>query len=232
MSRKGKELIFIFLFLITIGITGCNQKKRVIYSELIFPVDIEVELEMIVEDPIMPSAVSDIDFYNGKLVLMYEFDNHFMHFFDVETGAELGSGLRKGNGPGEVISPPNFKLSRESGSITVFDAMTKRFLSGHIDSLFTGVVLSSVKEDFGMAKYVFPLQQGYFIFEPPGVNDPECRYFIKKHDGEVVKYEGYPHDDFRLVHYIFSNHCTGFSKDDTNMVSASICGLILEIFDL
>ena len=230
------ELILkIFLFiLITAGSVGCNQSKReIVYSEPVFPIDTKVEFEMILEDPVMPHVLLDIDFYNGKLVLMYLMDNRFIHLFDAETGEELGNALNRGQGPGEILEAANFWLDRETGTLSVFDYMSKKLFSGNIDSLYRGVNLSSLNDDFGMAIAVFPLPRGYLIFEPPIINDPKKRYCMKKWDGEVVRYEGYPHDDFKLVQKIFiSTHEMGFSKDGTKMVAAASPGLIMEIFDL
>ena len=214
---------------------GCIQKgKNIVYSDPVFPVDKVVELEMILEDPVMPELIMDMGFYKGRLVLMYGLNNQFIHFFDVETGEELGSALPKGRGPGEVISPNSLRLDRKTGALTVFDRMTRQLFSGQIDSLSKGINLSSVNsENFSRASYVFTLPQGYFIFQSPGVDIPERRYSMIKWDGKEVKYDGYhPHEDFRLVHSIFSNHNIGFSNDGKKMVAAAVPGMILEIFDL
>ena len=224
--------IFLYL-LIAICIPCCNQNKgRVVYSDPVFPVDIEVEFEMIIEDPVIPDLIRDMDFYKGKLALLYELNNRFIHFFDAETGEESGSFLNKGNGPGEVIYPGCFRLDQKTGTFTVFDIMTRQFFSGQIDSLYKGIELTSIKEDFSTATYVFPLPQGYFIFQSPLISAPERRYLLRNWNGEEVDYEGYPYDDFRLAHKLFVTHVLGFSKDGKKMVAAASPGTILEIFDI
>ena len=226
-------LVLLSCFLILVATTGCNQKEeKVIHSDLVFPVDKEVELEMIIDDPIMPAVVSDIDLYNGKLVLSYRMNDRHIHFFDAESGEELGSSINIGQGPGEMIYLNKFSLDRKTGTFTAYDWIAYQLFSGNIDSLFNGASPSPVNEDFGSAYSVFPLPQGYFYYQPPYNADKERRYFLKKRDGEVVKYEGYPYDDFQLLVNIASSYKVGFFKDGTKMVAATCPGLIMEFFDL
>ena len=216
-----------------INVSGCVQTREISgYSKPVFRVDKEVELEMIIEDPIMPGYIMDMEFYKGKLALMYDYNDRFIHFYDAESGKELGSTLPKGRGPEEVISPNSLKLDKKTGALTVFDRVNRQLFSGQIDSLYNGIALSSVKEDFNTASYVFPLPQGYFIFQSPLISSPERRYLMRKWDGEEITYEGYPHDDFRLIHRLFVTHAIGFSKDGTKMVAAAFPGMIFEIFDI
>lgn len=231
MNRKFVKILFFFLIIvITIG---CTQKKKgVVDWELIFSVDKEVELEMILEDPVMPNVIGDIDYYKGKLVLMYEMNDCHVHFFNAETGEELCSALHVGRGPGELIVARRFSLDGKTGTFSVYDFMSQRFLSGNIDSLYNGVLLSPVNEDFGQSLSVFPLPQGYFFFQPPLIKDQERRYFIKRSNGEIVKYEGYPYDDLNLLFRVAATYQMGVSRDGTRMVAAASPGLIMEFFDL
>ena len=228
------SLFFFCLLVISVVITGCSRKeKEIVYKEPVFRVDKKVELEMILEDPIMPEMIYDIEFHKGKLVLMYDLNERFLHFFDAKTGEALGNALHKGRGPGEVIYPAPFLLDRETGALSIFDRVPQQFFSGNIDSLYNGSGLSLVDEEFGSSKpIVISLPQGYFFQEVPIVSEPERRYSLKKHNGEVVKYEGYPIDNFILLHSIYPNNKLGFSKDGTKMVAAANPGLIMEFFDL
>ena len=224
----------IFLFsLLSAAFIGCNPGiERRDYSDPAFRVDITVELDMIAVDPIMPNFIIDMEYYQGKLVMMYWLDNEFIHLFDAETGEKLGSALPEGRGTGEMIFPSCIRLNRLDGTFTTFDKSTRQLYSGQIDSLFKGVPISRINEDFSTASRVYYLSQGYFKFLPPIHSAPERRYVMVKWDGEEVKYEGYPHDDFRLMHASFAPHNIGFSKDETKMVAAGTYGMILEIFNI
>jgi len=220
-------------FLILIATISCNQKEeKVVYSDPVFPVDKEVELEMILVDPLMPNVISDIDYYNGKLILTYRLNDRHIHFFDAESGEELGSSINIGQGPGEMIYLNKFSLDRKTGTFTAYDWMAYQLYSGNIDSLFNGASPSPVNEDFGSAYSVFPLPQGYFYYQPPYNADKERRFFLKTHNGEIATYEGYPYDDFKLLINICVSYRNGFFKDGTKMVAASYPGLMLEFFDL
>ena len=230
---KRNYLKTLFFFLITVAMTGCNQsEKRIVYLDLVFPIDKTVDLEMILEDPIIPAVVTDIDLYNSKLVLAYRLNDRHIHFFNAESGEELGSSINIGQGPNEIIHLNRLSLDRKTGTFTIFDVMTKQLYSENIDSLFNGALISQVNEDFGRAFSIFPLPQGYFCFDPPYNADKERRYFLKKHDGEIVKYEGYPYDDFLLLVNISARYRMGFFKDGTKMVAATSPGLIFEFFNL
>ena len=231
---KSKLILKIFLFILIItGSICCNQNKSgIVYSEPVFPIDKKVKLEMVLVDPIMPNVLLDIEFFKGKLVLMYQMDNRFVHLYDAETGEKLSSALRYGQGPGEIIGAINFWLNRDTETLSVFDIISRKFFSGNIDSLFNGINLSLLNDDFGKAIQVFPLQQGHLTFEIPNVENQKKRYFMKKQDGEVLEYEGYPYTDFDLIRKISLSYKMGFSKDETKMVAATSPGLILEIFDI
>ena len=230
-DMKRKFLKICFIFIIIAATVGCKQKDE--WELLVFPVEKEVELEMIIEDPVWPNVMRGIDFYNGKLVMMYDKNDRHIHFVDAYTGEELGSMLHKGRGPGEIIIARKFFIDRETGTFSVYDFMSKKLLSGNIDSLYNGLSLYQVDENFGQGTYaVFPLQQGYFFCQSTYNAEPERRYSMKKNNGELVKYEGYPLDDFNLVHNIFSPHHMVFSRDRTKMVASPTYGMILEFFDL
>ena len=114
----------IYLFLIQIAIvTGfffSCQSKNVVYDEPSFPKEKSVTAHLLTDTALISypygMCVDDRNIYILSLM-----EDQWVQAYDKQTGAFVGSGVKRGQGPGEVVVGISFSFDQEDHLENIHD---------------------------------------------------------------------------------------------------------------
>ena len=110
--RSTLLLIKVTTIIMVVSFLSCQNKKEV-YNVPNFPTEKRLTSHIITDSALIAYSygmcVDDQSIYILSLV-----DNNWIQVYDKQTGALAGSGVKQGQGPGEVVMGISFYFDRES----------------------------------------------------------------------------------------------------------------------
>lgn len=229
----------IYLFLIQIAIvTGfffSCQSKNVVYDEPSFPKEKSVTAHLLTDTALISypygMCVDDRNIYILSLM-----EDQWVQAYDKQTGAFVGSGVKRGQGPGEVVVGISFSFDQEEGLFHVFDQSQMKLLSYRFDQdkqTFVFVKDKSFSGDKKVVRKAWPLRDGAYLIDGQlGQDTTGLRRFQIYFGADVsAGYNCFPVSDADK-YPAFTMASVSLSPDKQKLAVGTLFGGILEQFRL
>ena len=147
-------------FLCIIVLFSCTRQERVTFESPIFLHQEDLYIEILNDDFIF-GGMSFIDVHGPWLIICDFAMDPMIHVFNKFDGTHIASGGRRGQGPGEFITPFSFSIDRYAGQLYVFDHGKNAVIRVNIDSL----VLQNrmVFEEIRFESVAWPVNEVYHL---------------------------------------------------------------------
>lgn len=111
-------IIGIIAFAAAVGFISCKQE--IVYEPPVFPKQQQVEVQVLNEQYLFRYANQPL-LYDSLLIVGDLNDEAYICAFNRYSGNRVGSFGRKGNGPGELVTPVEYSVDKEKGFLYVND---------------------------------------------------------------------------------------------------------------
>lgn len=231
-----KSVFILFLAIVLFSGCGGNDSHRELYTLPQFPSTEIVEFEIVTDSLILPSLVYDIMYHDGKLLLLYAYENKWLHIYNIDEGKVERSLISRGRGPQDMLYANAFTLDGERNTLNLYDLQQRKLLSVDFDSVFDTSSPPMEVKSFGRGYMkVIPFGGKYLTYDTHSFKskEPKTRFAILDQAGdEVARYTDYPIADSVLAYIVSNVYKVEISPDQSKMAAASHSGGILECFDL
>lgn len=154
---KASAILISLYFLI-----GCSSPDGKYSAPKFRHVNKDVSFEYVTED-LQFSSISNFGVYDNQITIVAydQVNENFVHIYDASSGKHLRSGVRYGDGPGEIVHAGK-SLIDSDGVIHIHDFMRKSYLvfdtTDDIDILDENYLSSTT-----WTTHMFPLSDGNFV---------------------------------------------------------------------
>lgn len=227
-------LIKVITIIMVISFLSCQNKKEV-YDVPDFPIEKKLTSHIITDSAIIAYSygmeVDDQNIYILSLV-----DNNWIHVYNKQTGTLVGSGVKQGQGPGEVAMGISFYYDKGNHLFNVFDQSQMRMNTYRFDKekqSFLFVDGKSFSDYKGVVRRAWPLEKEEFLIDGQlGKDTVGLKRFQIFSKGNIsAEYNRFPVSETEM-NPVFITASASLSPDKQKMAVGTLFGGILELFQL
>lgn len=243
---KMKKLFSYLLLLAFLSAAGCAKKNAsAYYSNGVKPDSVyTVEVHTLNDSSIWCFPLQ-MECTDSLLVILDYMDDCYFHVYTL-SGNPKGKFVRKGQGPGELLSANQFHLSPGKDTLYVYDGVSRKLVAYNLDTnLERDRSFTEYKIDYSILP---PSETPFIIYDllPLGgnqfllkANQPKLRYgCINLATKQITSvYKDFPSEyvtgNAEEIWSVFSSDTRTFFKPDyARMFNATYIGGILELFSV
>ena len=230
MWKKILILFFALLFF------SCSCRQKEVYRPPSFPFEDKIEMHLL--SPSLQLSYPLGIFTAGDCIIVFGYSREgWIHVYDKNDGNYLGSHIRSGRGPGEVLNGTVMQVSAAEGVLQVFDETTMEMYQYDISRLKYGNVEFLGKKSFPAScipvRSAWRISDEMYLLNGGAVllGGQSGRFQLLRDDALVSSYEEFPVKD-EIRRKTFLSTVTALSPDRTKFADGTLFGGILETFDI
>lgn len=226
---------FLIQVAIAIGFLSSCQSKEVVYEKPSFPKTTSVTSHLLTDSALIayPYGMC-VD--NRNIYILSLMDDTWIQAYDKQTGAFIGSGVKRGQGPGEVVMGISLFFDSQEDLFYVFDQSQMKLLSYQFDRDKQTFLFVKDKSFCGGKKVVrkaWALKDDTYLIDGQLGEDTTGLRRFQIYSGEKVS-TGYNHFPISEAneHPAFTMASVSLSPDKQKFAVGTLFGGILEQFKL
>lgn len=224
-------MIIIFLL-----VFSCTNKKDG-YTPPSFPVEKNIEAVLLSDDLLMNYAYGMC--VDNKFVYVLALsDGHWIQVYDKHKGDYVGSYIRHGQGPEELVMGISMTIDNSNKTLSVYDERQQKLLVYSIDNTGNAPVFSLVENKHftqyaGVVRKAWKLKDDNYLIDGQlgGKSRKQKRFQLLVAEEVVDSFNVFPVRGFELETAFISPKVT-LSPSREKMASGILFGAILETFSL
>lgn len=227
-----KSLVLAIMLLCLVSACGDRQSLE----KLEFQSTSTIQAQLISNESLIIGYPYDFFVTNSELFVLCFKDGKWIHSFDRASGQELRAYVERGRGPGDCLMCTKLYYDNHQNRIYLFDRDTEKIVEYDLNP--SGASFVSEKSFANVASTVFyhvwPMSEDTYLANSQhgSIEDGITRFQVYSNDGDLLQENSQiPHlegDD----RYSYTQSSMSISPDKKHLVSVTLMGEILDIYDL